>query len=418
MSKRSTWSPARRRKERDKENARRAARAREANPALPPYAPRQIQGATTIGHTPNIPEGQELAGLSTRTDDGWVKTRAAGNPNPELPPPDFALSGLSTMSRADGSEVIRWRSYDPVKVAHYQATLDAWSRHAALYAGLAGTSVAPDKALQNPDLLNIIPIGDPHIGMLAWKPETGDHFDTAIAVRELRACVRELIADLPACPRVIIGNLGDALHAQDDSARTPGHGNQLDVDGRYPKILDALHVLFRGMIDDALAKHEHVTFRNLPGNHDPRVAAEIMLWLRAVYEREPRVTIADAYAAHQYDHFGKNLIGWHHGDRTRKAELPAIMASDHDGAGTGLWGQTTEHNWFVGHEHHTTVLETPSCFVRVMNTLAGRDAYHAGRYRAKQMLQAFTYHREFGVHRQYTVSLARVRAALSREVAA
>jgi hypothetical protein len=333
-------------------------------------------------------------------------------------PETFVPTRIAVNTRGDGSETSRWTAFNIAEAKRHAAIAEAWARHAALYAGLAGTAPAPDKSSQNPDFLNVIPIGDPHIGMLAWKPETGENFDTSIAVRELRACVRLLLDDLPACPRVIIGNLGDALHAQDDSARTPGHGNQLDVDGRYPKILDALHVLFRGMIDDALAKHEHVTFRNLPGNHDPRVATELMFWLRAVYEKEPRVTIADAYAAHQYDHFGTNLIGWHHGDRTRKAELPAIMAHDHDGAGTGLWGKTTEHNWFVGHEHHTTVLETPACFVRVMNTLAGRDAYHAGRYRAKQMLQAFTYHRDFGLDRQYTVSLARVRAALAREVAA
>jgi hypothetical protein len=173
-------------------------------------------------------------------------------------------------------------------------------------------------------------------------------------------------------------------------------------------------VLFRGIADQALRKFEHVTMRLLPGNHDMRFAVELMFWLRAVYEKEPRITIADSYAAHQYDHFGTNLIGWHHGDATKKGNLPEIMAHDHDGDHTGLYGVTGEHVWHVGHEHHTTVVESPAAFVWVHNTLAGRDAYHAARYRAKRMLRGFTYHREFGEDGIYTVSLKRVRAALKR----
>lgn len=411
-------TPARKR-ENDQRANRRAAAARERDPSLPAWTPRGPSGEHANAPPVNLAVGQELRGQSTLLNGAgvlsgrWDKSGIAPNPAQfEIVPAGHHVTATSTYVRADGQIGGQHIRAEHDKIARDAAVLAAWSRHAALYAGLADVAPAPDKARLNDDLIGVIPLGDPHLGMLAWAPETGDHFDTAIACRELLACVRELVDDMPACPRVIITNLGDALHAQDDSNRTPGHGNQLDVDGRFSKVLDACHVLFRGIVDAALAKFGHVTFRNLPGNHDPRVASEIAMWLAAVYEREPRVTIAPAFAAHQYDHFGTNLIGWHHGDRTRKTELPAIMASDHDGAGTGLWGQTSEHVWHVGHEHHTTVLETPSCLVRVHNTLAGRDQYHAGRYRAKRMLQAYAYHRLYGLHREYTVSLARVRHAI------
>lgn len=366
-----------------------------------------------------VPEGFELAARSDLRDAesgelklSWEKSRQE-RPEPAPLPEGFVPRKISR-AIANGREVIRWESSSIEEERRAAEILAAWERHAQVYAGLAGMLEPPPAESLDPDLVAVLPIGDPHVGLLAWAPETGDHQDTGIVCRELLCCVRELIADMPACPEIIIGNLGDALHAQDATNRTPGHGNILDVDGRYPKVLDALHTVFRGIIEAARAKFGRVRFRNLPGNHDPRAAAELMFWLRAVFERDPRVDIADAYAAHQYDRFGTNLIGWHHGDRNKKGELPAVMAADHDGSGTGWWGETTEHVWHVGHEHHTTAIETPACLVHVHNTLVGRDAYHAGRYRAKRMLEAYTYHRRWGLHTTNTVSLARVRAVLAK----
>jgi hypothetical protein len=244
--------------------------------------------------------------------------------------------------------------------------------------------------------------------MLAWAPESGDHFDTRIACRELLQCVRMLVLQAPASEHAIVTNLGDMLHAQDDTARTPGHGNVLDTDGRFAKVLDAAHTVLRGIVDAALTRHARVTVRNLPGNHDPRVACELMYWLRAVYEREPRVHVADAFAAHQYDRFGANLFGWHHGDRSKPAELPAIMATDRPED----WGGTTERVWHTGHVHHLTRHESPGCVVETHRTMAGRDAWHAGKYRAGRSLAAITYHAKHGEVTRATVSLARVRAAL------
>jgi hypothetical protein len=161
-------------------------------------------------------------------------------------------------------------------------------------------------------------------------------------------------------------------------------------------------------VDAALAKHEVVIVINLPGNHDPRVAAELAMWLRAVYEREPRVQIRDAYRAHQYERHGCVLLGFHHGDRSKPGELPAIMATDR----ASDWGETTERVWHCGHVHHLTRHETPGCIVETHRTMAGADAWHAGKYRAGRSLQAITYHSQFGEESRDTVSLARVRAAM------
>jgi hypothetical protein len=224
------------------------------------------------------------------------------------------------------------------------------------------------------------------------------------------ACIRELVASAQPAERAIITNLGDFLHAQDDANMTPGHGNKLDVDGRFAKVLDAGHALLRGIVDEALKKHRHVTVRNLPGNHDPRVATELSFWLRAVYENEPRVTVADAFRAHQYDRFGATLIGWAHGDRCPGKELPAIMAVDEARA----WGETQFHVWHTGHVHHESTKEYPGCDVETHGILPPGDAWHAGRYRSRRRMSAITYDRQYGEIGRATVGIERVKALLER----
>jgi hypothetical protein len=380
-----------------------------------PRAPRPPQGPLTAPITPHVPEGLEVSGVTTHTnakgevDGQHVIARRAGNADPEPPPPDFAIKRVHTMTRGDGSEIIRNVTYDRDEAERAQAIADAWARHASVYAGLAGTAPAPVSTRE--DLCSLYPLGDPHIGMLAWAPETGTHWDLTIATQTFMACIRELVASAPPSERAIITNLGDFLHAQDDANVTPGHGNKLDVDGRFAKVLDAGHALLRGIIDEALRKHRHVTVRNLPGNHDPRVAAELSMWLRAVYEKEPRVTVADAFRAHQYDRFGSTLVGWHHGDRTPAKELPAIMATDM----AREWGETLFHVWHTGHVHHESSKEYPGCDVESHGILPPGDAWHAGRYRSRRRMSVITLHKDFGEIARATVGIERVRAAMKGE---
>lgn len=380
-------------------------------------APKRTRAPRGPSVKPAIPEGHELAGVSTLTGpDGdlkaeWNKTRIAGAEEaPHDPVPEgHHIISTSTMMRGDGTTGVQWITSKADEVAREAAMRDAWARHARVYAGLAEPSAVPEHT--DDDLIALYPLGDPHIGMLAWAPEVGEHFDLKIATRELLTCVRLLVAGAPRAKRAIITNLGDFLHAQDDTQRTPGHGHKLDVDGRHAKVLDAGHALLRAIVDAALEKHEHVTIRNLPGNHDPQVAAGLAMWLRAVYEREPRVTVADAYASYQFDRFGCCLFGWAHGDGARSDALPLLMAN----AESEAWGATTERVWHTGHVHHLSTKEYTGCVVETHRTMAGKDHWHSSKgYSAKRSLSVISYHQKYGEVSRNRVGLERVRNAIAK----
>lgn len=380
--------------------------------------PRGPSGAHALSPSPQLAPGLELKAQTIKVnadgslDHRYDKSHTARNPAEfETVPAGHHVTKTTTRIDADGRVGMQYVTAKHDDAAREAAMIEAWTRHAALYAGLAQPSLTNGLAEQDDDLIALYPLGDPHIGMLAWAPESGEHFDLKIALRELLVCVRLMVESAPLARQAIITNLGDFLHAQDDQQRTPGHGHKLDVDGRYAKVLDAGHVLLRGIVDAALAKHEHVTIRNLPGNHDPQVAAELAMWLRAVYEREPRVTVADAYSPYQFDRFGCCLFGWAHGDGAKAEALPLLMANA-EGAN---WGATTEHVWHTGHVHHLSRKEFTGCVVETHRTMAGKDFWHTSKgYSAKRSLQMIAYHREYGEVTRNTVGLERVRAALSK----
>lgn len=398
----------------DRDNERK--RQQRAAAAGREYAPRGPSGAHATTPPVQLAPGLELKAQTVKVkadgslDHRYDKSHTARNePQFETVPAGHHVTKTTTRIDADGRVGMQYVTAKHDAAQREADMAAAWARHADVYAGLAWPIAKPKHS--DDDLIALYPLGDPHIGMLAWAPEAGEHFDLSIATRELLACVRLLVAGAPNAKRAIITNLGDFLHAQDDNNRTPGHSNPLDVDGRAAKVLDAGHALLRAIVDAALAKHEHVTIRNLPGNHDPQVAAGLAMWLRAVYEREPRVTVADAYASYQFDRFGCCLFGWAHGDGAKSEALPLLMAN----AEREAWGATTEHVWHTGHVHHLSTKEYTGCVVETHRTMAGKDHWHASKgYSAKRSLSVISYHREYGEITRNRVGLERVRNAIAK----
>ena len=75
-------------------------------------------------------------------------------------------------------------------------------------------------------------VGDHHLGMLAWNPETGsDPWDLHIAQDTLIKDVDKLLESTGDCSVGVLLNVGDMIHANNLKGETDS-GTPLDVDGR------------------------------------------------------------------------------------------------------------------------------------------------------------------------------------------
>jgi len=259
-----------------------------------------------------------------------------------------------------------------------------------------------DTKKYNKSLMNVIPIGDAHLGSYIWGLETGDRdFDLEIASKDLKTGIKYLVEHSPNCDRCLIINLGDFMHYS-TVAGTTTKGTILDTDSRMAKMIQVAVECLRQAIETALEKHRQVEVINSVGNHDEALALVLPVLLKHTYEKNPRVIIRDEPTPRHYTRFGKVLIGVIHGDRIKEDKLPLLMASEMPED----WGATRYRYMMRGHYHHHKVTEYNGCQVEMFRCLSPRDAFaNVGGWLSGQDINNITFHKEYGEISRMTANL-------------
>jgi len=305
-------------------------------------------------------------------------------------PEPFIVKGVSTYYNKDGKPTGQWvkSQLDGEKLEEMiRASVEAMCQEVPRFDKIS----PPLKTFD--DLLNVIPIGDPHHGLYAWAAESGDDFDSDIAKRMTLGAVDRLMASAPDAGTCIILPLGDVFHANDQSNVTPGHKHQLDVDSRFVKVLGIGIDTYRYAIIKALEKHQNVIVRFVQGNHDPQAVWALAFTIQAYFSDNPRVYVDLSPSKFWFYRFGKVLLGATHGDTVKHEALLGVIACDR----AEDWGMTKHRYWYTGHVHNQTVKEFPGVICESFRTLAAKDAYAAGHgYRAGRDMVCITHHIEHG----------------------
>lgn len=249
------------------------------------------------------------------------------------------------------------------------------------------------KATTVSDLATVYTLTDCHVGMRSWAQETGADWDLDIAERVLTETFQALVLSSPHSETAVVAQLGDFLHADNINPVTPTSGHLLDADGRYSKVVQVAIRILRQVIRTALSKHKKVIVLMAEGNHDLSSSIWLREMFKAVYEREPRVTVIDTPLPYYVYQHGNVMLSWHHGHLRKNDQLPLLFAAQFP----GIWGETTKRYVHTGHRHHTEEKEHSGMTVVQHPTLAARDAYAArGGWIAERRAVAITYHKSFG----------------------
>jgi hypothetical protein len=266
--------------------------------------------------------------------------------------------------------------------------------------------VEPPKICDS-DLLTVVPMGDPHFGLMTWAKEVGENFDLSIAEQVTYSAVDRLCAQGPNSETAMLLNLGDYFHADNANNRTPQSGNSLDVDGRFQKIAEVGLLAMVRCIQRLLEKHQKVIVRNNRGNHDPHQAFMLTLCLSAWFRNEPRVEVDTSPSGFFYYRHGRVLIGSTHGDGAKLADLPLLMATD----AAKDWAEADFRVWHCGHFHHDQLKDYQGCTVETHRTLAPNDAWHRYQgYRSFRDMKAIVYHKDFGEMQRIRCGVERLQA--------
>lgn len=314
-------------------------------------------------------------------------------------PEGHRIKGVSAFVGPDGRVTHQW-----IKTKEGELSLEETTKQIAEalaeHEGQAPQTAPP--AHTEDDLATVYVAADWHVGLLAWKEETGDDYDLKIGRRVIETAMSRLVAGTPNSKQAVVLGLGDLMHIDGYAHNTPKSNNPLDADGRYPKVLYAATHLILYTIDVALQKHERVLVRILRGNHDEQSALAIALALALYYRGNERVEIDDDPGLFWWWSFGAVLLGATHGDKAKMKDLPLIMAARNSEA----WGRSKFRHILTGHIHTQTGIELSGVTVESFQSPVAPDAWHVGQgYGANRSVNAITYHRTDGEISRHRVNI-------------
>ena len=242
--------------------------------------------------------------------------------------------------------------------------------------------------------LLVIDPADVHIGKLATAFETGEDYNSNIAVQRVYEGVDGILNKVKGFNidqiLLVIGN--DILHI-DTPKRTTTSGTPQDTDGMWYENFLLAKKLYVEVIEKLrLIAKVHITYN--PSNHDYTngffLADAIQSWFRL----DESITFDCSINHRKYFRYYENLIGTTHGDGARINDLGLLMAEE----AKQHWGETKHRYVYTHHVHHKTSKDFIGVTVESLRSPSGGDSWHHrnGYVHAPKAIEGFLHSKQHG----------------------
>lgn len=242
--------------------------------------------------------------------------------------------------------------------------------------------------------LLVIDPADIHIGKLARAFETGEEYNSQIAVTRCKEGVQGILDKAFGfnIDKILFVAGNDVLHI-DSPRRTTTSGTPQDTDGMWYDNFKMAKDLYIELLEIMIAVADtHFVFN--PSNHDYTngffLADTISTWFR----RCENITFDCSITHRKYYRYHNNLIGTTHGDGAKKNDLPLLMA--HEAAED--WARARHRYIYTHHEHHKNSKDHMSVCVETLRSPSGADSWHHrnGYQHSPKAVEGFIHHPDHG----------------------
>jgi len=317
----------------------------------------------------------QYRGIKTATDEagvddkdvkhGWLKTKQASlffkNPN-------FKQEELNAIQRIKDECIKEVKLYAPKY--HAIETIKSEDTH-----------------------LLVIDIADLHIGKLATAFETGEDYNSQIAVKRAKDGMQGILNKAKGfnIDKVLFVAGNDILHTDNTKRTTTGNTPQ-DTDGMwYDNFLMAKN-LYIELLEKLLSFAEVEVVYN-PSNHDLTHGFFLMQLIEAHFSKSTINFNVDLKHRKAFK-YGNNLIGTTHGDGAKIEHLPLLLATEFP----ILWSETKHRYIYSHHVHHKTSKDFIGVTFETLRSPSGSDSWHHknGYTGVPKAVEGYVHHKEFG----------------------
>lgn len=220
--------------------------------------------------------------------------------------------------------------------------------------------------------LLVIDPADVHIGKLATSFETGEEYNSEIAVQRVRDGVKGILSKAKGFNIdqivLVIGN--DILHIDTPQRKTTS-GTPQDTDGMwYENFLKAKNIYVEVIEMLMTVADVHIMYN--PSNHDYTNGFFLADVIRTWFRKSKNITFDTSIAHRKYFRYYKNLIGTTHGDGAKSQDLPLLMAQE----ASSDWSETKHRYVYTHHVHHKNAKDYVGVTVESLRSPSGTDSWH------------------------------------------
>lgn len=242
--------------------------------------------------------------------------------------------------------------------------------------------------------LLVVDPADVHIGKLCDSFETGEEYNSQIAVQRVREGVEGIINKASGfqIDKVLFVGGNDILHIDNPKSSTTSGTHQNTDQMWYTNFLMAKDIYVE--VIDRLLEVADVHFVFNPSNHDYMSGFFLADLIKTYYKDCKNITFDCTMAHRKYFVYHGNLIGTSHGDGGKLDGLPLMMAHE----AKESWGTTNHKYIYLHHFHHKVSKDYGGVCVEALRSPSGTDSWHhRNQYQhAPKAIEGFIHHPTFG----------------------
>ena len=249
--------------------------------------------------------------------------------------------------------------------------------------------------------LLLIDPADIHVNKLCSAFETGEEYNSQIAVKRVKDGVASILSKSKGFNIdkiiLIVGN--DILNT-DNAKNTTTKGTTQDVHMKWFDAFLMAKRLYIDIISTLVAIADLEVVYNV-SNHDEMSGFFLMDSIYSWYNEHPNITFNRSPAHRKYSVYGKNLIGTTHGDGAKQNDLPLLMCHE----ASQYWHDCKHRYWFTHHVHHKTSKDVMSVQIESLRSPSPADSWHhkSGYQHSPLAIEGFIFHKTQGQVARLTV---------------
>lgn len=241
--------------------------------------------------------------------------------------------------------------------------------------------------------LFVVDPADIHIGKLASSFETGEDYNSQIAVQRVLEGVEGLLQKSRGfnIEKILFIGGNDILHV-DTPRNTTTSGTYQDGDGMwYDNFLIAKQLYIDVL--DRLLQVADVHFVYNPSNHDYQSGFFLADVIKTYYRNVENITFDCDISHRKYFTYGTNLIGSTHGDGAKQDALPMLMAAE-----AKDWSSCKHRYMYTHHVHHKHLKDYPGLTIESLRSPSSADGWHSrnGFQHSPKAVEGFMHHPIYG----------------------